>query len=85
MPVTIVKGNSKWKDLVVDDTIMKFPMVGSDDHWIVMTLENFSSYIDRKTESPIIEMSLGDIEKLVENSEYLGHTVDGKEIMIKVI
>ena len=50
-----------------------------------MTLENFSSYIDRITESPIIEMSLDDIHKLVDNREYLGHTVDGKEIMINVV
>ena len=64
---------------------MKFPMVGNNDHWIVMTLENFSSYIDRITESPIIEMSLDDIHKLVDNREYLGHTVDGKEIMINVV
>lgn len=85
LPVTRVKGNSKWKDLVVDDTIMKFPMVGNDDHWIVMTLENFSSYIDRKTEAPLIEMTLSDAQKLVEKREYLGHTADGKEIMIKVI
>jgi len=85
LPVTRVRGKEQWKDLVVGDTIMKFPMTGVDDHWIVMTLEKFSTYIDKKTAAPIIELSLDDIHVLVDNGEYKTYTVDGKEITLKTV
>lgn len=84
LEVTRVKGSAKWKDLVVDDNILKFPMVGCDDHWIVLTLENFCNYIDQKTEAPIIELKKEELEELSKNGTRLAHTLSGDEVLLIV-